>query len=554
MENISKLLSEIIKSEVIFSGQYYTYRGAFSLSTKIKKDPELICKEILSNIDLPDGITAVISRGMINFNLEKEFISKQIKHILKSDNLIKKSKTNKKVLVDFSSPNIAKDMHVGHLRSTIIGESICRLLEYVGEEVLRINHIGDFGLQFGMIIQHLLDNVPDFEKNGINISELQSFYAESKKQFDTDENFKKKAYQRVVELQQGDTEVVKAWEYIKEVSRKAYSEIYSRLDIKLEEVGESFYQKLIPSVIEEVKNKNLIIQDEGRMIMFTPTSNIPLTLIKSDGGYTYDTTDLAALYYRLIKLDCDKIIYVVDNGQSEHFKVLFSAAKLAGWLTTQDVLHVGFGVVLNEKGQKFKSRDGNTVKLIDLLNEGINRTSQLRKINNMSEEEHNAMVESISYSSIKYADLSSTRTKDYRFSFDSMLSLTGNTAPYLLYAYVRLSAILRNASNYYMEALNKIDDFEVTNQLEINLCNKILQYPEIIEKIKIDYMFHSLCNYIYEIATSVQKFSEQCRCLNYDSNKKIISANYNRLLICHLTCNIMKDCFYILGIKPIEKM
>lgn len=293
-------------------------------------------------------VTCSPKENIININLTKKMIDYSMKTV---GTLC--TPTKKKILVDFSSPNIAKEMHVGHLRSTIIGDSICRLYELQGHEVSRINHVGDFGLQFGMIIQYLLEICPDYLSKELTIQDLQIFYAQSKKKFDNDTFFREMAYKKVVLLQSGDPEIVNAWNFLKDISRISYNDIYRKLDIHIFEVGESFYQIMIPDIINELDKQKILVENDGRKIIKLDEFDLPLTIVKSDGGFTYDTTDIAALKYRLVDLNMDEIIYVVDNGQSLHFNILFAIARKMKWQKDCQVIkHIGFGLVLDEQGKK----------------------------------------------------------------------------------------------------------------------------------------------------------------------------------------------------------
>ncbi|XP_048459425.1 arginine--tRNA ligase, cytoplasmic [Rhincodon typus] len=316
--------------------------------------------------------------GFINVHLNKEFVSKLLTDLLVNGVQPPLVGPKRKVVVDFSSPNIAKEMHVGHLRSTIIGDSMCRLFEFVGYDVLRLNHVGDWGTQFGMLIAHLQDKFPDYLVVSPPIGDLQAFYKESKKRFDEEEAFKKRAYECVVQLQSHNPEIIKAWNLICDVSRKEFQKIYDCLDIQLIERGESFYQDMMVDVVKLFEEKGMTQLDEGRKIVFPPGCSLPLTIEKSDGGYTYDTSDLAALRQRIFDEKADMIIYVVDSGQSVHFQTIFAAAQMIGWYDPKKIRveHTGFGVVLGEDKKKFKTRSGETVRLIDLLNEGLKRSME----------------------------------------------------------------------------------------------------------------------------------------------------------------------------------
>ena len=499
-----------------------------------------------------------MERNSININLKPNYIIESIKQVFDNKEIMKKlSKFKRNILVDFSSPNIAKDMHVGHLRSTIIGDSICKLYELQGHNVYRVNHIGDFGLQFGMIIEHLLEKYPDYTNCNLTIENLQQFYAESKKRFDLDEEFKKNAYHKVVLLQSGDKKIVDAWNFIKHISRQAYNQIYERLDVKLDEVGESFYQDKIPALINELMLKNILQDDAGRKIIKVPGHDLPLTVIKSDGGFTYDTTDLAAIRYRLVDLHVDDVIYVVDNGQEEHFKLIFKVAEMMQWLKPeQSVKHVGFGLVLGDDKKKFKSRSGDTVKLVQLLDEGLVKAKEMleAKRGSGNDLDKNKIIQNVAYGCIKYADLSSIRTNNYVFSFNKMLSLKGNTGAYQLYEYVRICAIFRNTNVIFDDLMKYLPDINLNEKEEMVLCKTILIFPEIIETLNNNLMFHILCSYLYDLTNTFSVFHTKCRCLEFDKDKNLIDINYDRLLLCMATKIIIEHCFEILGIKKLERM
>ncbi|XP_073445564.1 arginine--tRNA ligase, cytoplasmic isoform X2 [Dendrobates tinctorius] len=411
-----------------------------------KVSPIEIANKIVRNLPENNLIekTEIAGPGFINVHIQKNFISKQLAKLLVNGVHPPAIREKKRVVVDFSSPNIAKEMHVGHLRSTIIGDSICRLFEFVGHSVLRLNHLGDWGTQFGMLIAHLQDKFPNYLSVSPPIGDLQAFYKESKKRFDEDEEFKKRAYQCVVQLQSKTPNILKAWNLICDVSRKEFQKIYDSLDIRIINRGESYYQDKMIQVVKEYEEKGFVELDEGRKVVFIPGCSIPLTIVKSDGGFTYDTSDLAAIKQRLFEEKADIIIYVVDSGQGIHFQTVFSAAEMIGWYDAKvtRVEHAGFGVVLGEDKKKFKTRSGDTVRLIDLLEEGLKRSMDKLKDKErdkvLTPEELEAAQKAVAFGCIKYADLSHNRMNDYIFSFDKMLDDRGNTAAYLLYAFTRI--------------------------------------------------------------------------------------------------------------------
>ncbi|KAL3313193.1 hypothetical protein Ciccas_008204 [Cichlidogyrus casuarinus] len=430
----------------------YQCNSAIALNKTLKsmgdqRNPRQVAEAIITNV-VPNKIIQkldVAGAGFINIFINPEFLKGEIRKILTKGVLPPIISRKQRVIIDMSSPNIAKEMHVGHLRSTIIGDSISKLLIFLGHEVIKINHIGDWGTQFGMLIAHLQDVYPDFEKTSPPIGDLQKFYKEAKKRFDDDVDFKKRAHSAVVSLQNGEHLHTTAWKLICDISRKEFQKIYDRLDIEdLIEKGESFYQSRMQSIVDDLKKQQMLVEDEGRLLMWPTKGEVPLTIVKSDGGFTYDTSDMAAIKYRVQEQGGDRLIYVVDSGQSLHLSSVFDAAAKAGFYNplSQRAEHVGFGLVLGEDKKKFKTRSGETVRLVDLLDEGLERaTKRLQekgRENDLDESELQQIRKSVAYGCIKYADLSHNRIGDYVFSFDKMLDDKGNTAVYLLYAYTRI--------------------------------------------------------------------------------------------------------------------
>uniref|UniRef100_A0A667Z2E1 Arginine--tRNA ligase, cytoplasmic n=1 Tax=Myripristis murdjan TaxID=586833 RepID=A0A667Z2E1_9TELE len=504
-----------------------------------------------------------LSSGFINIHLKRTFVSKLLSNLLVNGVQPPPLASRKKVVVDFSSPNIAKEMHVGHLRSTIIGDSMCRLFEFLGYDVLRLNHVGDWGTQFGMLIAHLQDKFPNYLDVCPPISDLQAFYKESKKRFDEEEDFKRRAYQCVVKLQSKEPDFIKAWNLICDVSRKEFQKVYSCLDIQIIERGESFYQDMMTAVVKEFEEKGLVELDEGRKIVFAPGQSIPLTIVKSDGGYTYDTSDLAALRQRIFDEKADVIIYVTDSGQGTHFQVVFAAAQMIGWYDPQvtRVEHAGFGVVLGEDKKKFKTRSGDTVRLMDLLDEGLKRSMDKLKEKDRDKvltlEELTKAQTSVAFGCIKYADLSHNRINDYVFSFDKMLDDRGNTAAYLLYAFTRIRSIARlaNIDDATLRKAAETTEVLLDHEKEWKLGKCILRFPEILQKILDDLLLHTLCDYLYELATTFTEFYDSCYCVEKDRQTgEVVKVNMWRMLLCEATAAIMAKGFDILGINPVQRM
>lgn len=531
----------------------------------VKVNPREIAEKIIQHIPDNDLIekTEIAGPGFINVHLRRSYVSKLLTQLLLNGVQPPLLASRKKVVVDFSSPNIAKEMHVGHLRSTIIGDSVCRLFEFLGYQVLRLNHVGDWGTQFGMLIAHLQDKFPNYLTESPPIGDLQAFYKESKKRFDEDEVFKKRAYQCVVCLQSKEPDIIKGWNLICDVSRQEFQRVYDSLGIQIIERGESFYQEMMIAVIQEFEEKGLVEMDEGRKIVFTPGQSVPLTVVKSDGGYTYDTSDLAALRQRLFTEKADIIIYITDSGQGPHFQLVFGAAQLIGWYDPKvtRVEHAGFGVVLGEDKKKFKTRSGDTVRLMDLLDEGLKRSmDKLRDKERdkvLSAEELLLAQRSVAFGCIKYADLSHNRINDYIFSFDKMLDDRGNTAAYLLYALTRIRSISRvaNISEAALRKAAETTEVLLDHDKEWKLGKCILRFPEVLQKVLEDLLLHTLCDYLYELATTFTEFYDSCYCVEKDRKTgEVVKVNMWRMLLCEATAAIMAKCFDILGITPVSRM
>ncbi|XP_068154457.1 probable arginine--tRNA ligase, cytoplasmic [Drosophila tropicalis] len=548
----------------------YQCNNAMALAKKLKdiginKAPRDVATELLNSCPASPriGKLEVAGPGFINIFLNKDYGVRAITDLLRNG-VKPPSLPKKRVLVDFSSPNIAKQMHVGHLRSTIIGESICRLLEFLQHDVIRINHLGDWGTQFGMLIAHLEDRFPNFLNESPPISDLQAFYKESKKRFDEDEVFKKRAYNAVVALQGGDPNSIKAWQLICDVSRKEFKTIYDRLEINVKERGESFYQSRMLTVVDFLRKQNMLEKDDGREIMWPDESKtgIPLTIVKSDGGFTYDTSDMAAIRHRIEEELSDWLVYVVDSGQSTHFLTLFKAAERCGIFKPKlhRADHVQFGVVLGEDGKKFKTRSGDTVKLADLLDEGMKRSlEQLRSRGRdqvLTPQELLDAQEAVAYGCIKYTDLCHNRISDYVFSFDKMLDDRGNTAVYLLYTYTRICSIARNSGEDYSNLSKVLEtiDITITHDKEWKLVSTLLKLHDVLVKCSKDLFLHFLCEFCYDVCTAFAEFYDSCYCIEKNKAGQIVKVNHSRILLCEATAIVLRQCFYILGLKPITKI
>ncbi|EFC38568.1 predicted protein [Naegleria gruberi] len=508
------------------------------LGNQLKQSPIDVAKSlgesILNNSEIVEKID-IINNGVISLSLCDEYVKRKISEIFNQQPLNVKDKI--RVIVDFSSPNMAKRMHVGHLRSTIIGDCICRILEYDGRfEVERINHVGDFGTQFGMLLAFIERNSIDLEKLQTQnppeqLETVEKYYKDSKKLFDSDPLFKDLAHQKVIALQQGNDESIhKIWKYLLECSRYEFDSIYERLDVRLVEKGESYYRDFIPKTLEILNP--LIQESNGAKCIFTEKEQEtitedqkepPLMVQKADGGYTYDTTDLATLWYRLFVSKGKWLIYVTDFGQASHFNKVFKVGEMMKWIdpleNSRDLVwsenatsltsskvridHVGFGVVLDEEKKKFRTRSGDTVKLHDLLDEAIKRSYEIIKLKNderckeneeissLTDEQIMAASKIVGYGAVKYADLRTNRTTNYTFSFDKMLDFRGNTAVYLLYAYARISSIIeksgeRELMKEYKDQVAKGDLSLFTNlkqsESEWRLALKIIEFKDVYSR------------------------------------------------------------------------
>ncbi|XP_057974142.1 arginine--tRNA ligase, cytoplasmic-like isoform X1 [Malania oleifera] len=543
----------------------YQCNNAMSLWARIKgkgtefRGPPAVGQAIMKNLPPSEMIEScsVAGPGFVNVVLSKRWIAKSIQKMLTDGvGLWAPRLRIKRALVDFSSPNIAKQMHVGHLRSTIIGDTLSRMLEFSNVVVLRRNHVGDWGTQFGMLIEFLFEKFPNWEHATEKaIGDLEAFYKESKKRFDDDPAFKERAQQAVVSLQGGKPKYRKAWAQICEISRQEYEKVYQRLGIKLEEKGESFYNPYIPGVLEALSKQGLVEESEGARVIFIEGKNIPLIVVKKDGGYNYASTDLAALWYRLNEEKAEWIIYVADVGQQQHFEMVFSAAKCAGWLPNDDnefpkTNHVGFGLVLGEDGKRFRTRSTEVVRLVDLLDEAKSRCKaalvERGKGEEWTEEELEKTAEAIGYGAVKYADLKNNRLTNYTFNFDQMLNDKGNTAVYLLYAHARICSIIRK-SGKNIEELKKTGGIALDHLDERVLGLHLLQFAEIVEEACTNLLPNMLCEYLYNLSENFTKFYSNCQVVGS-------AEETSRLLLCEATAVVMRKCFYLLGIVPVYKI
>ncbi len=539
---------------------HYQCNNALKLAKELKKNPREVAQKI---IDAWSPDPAMISQmeiagpGFINIFLTPEFLSSEITQVLHDPRLgVPLPFPKQRIIVEFSSPNIAKELHVGHLRSTIIGDSLARIFEFLGHDVLRLNHIGDWGTQFGMLITYMRDHVPEVleGKKQTDLVSLMQWYRASKKCFDEDPEFKKRSQLQVVKLQGGDEVSLAAWTMICDISRAAFQEIYNLLDIKLTERGESFYNPFLPEIVADLEKRELITLSNGAKCIylegFVGRDDTPLPMIiqKSDGGYNYDTTDMAALRQRIEVEKADRIIYVTDAGQSLHFQMLFKAAEKAGYLDPRKVRvdHVPFGVVLGADGTKFKTRSGDTEKLIDLLFEAVKQAKAIlhERLPELSEKELNHTAEVLGIDAVKYADLSSHRIKDYMFSYERMLRFEGNTAAFLLYAYVRIQSIKRKVGKEISSIKNPII---LEHPTEIDLALHLRRFGETLQTVAEELLPNRLAEYLYTLAEKFHAFFRDCRVEGTPQED-------SRLLLCEAAGRILRQGLQILGLKTLNKM
>ncbi|RWS13196.1 arginine--tRNA ligase: cytoplasmic-like isoform X1 [Dinothrombium tinctorium] len=534
------------------------------LSDGSKLSPKDIAESIVRHIPKNDvfSTVAVAPPGFINVTIDQNYICKKIRDLLVYGVHVKPEENRKRILVDYSSPNIAKEMHVGHLRSTIIGDCIANIFEFLGHDVLRVNHVGDWGTQFGMLLAHLTDKYPDFLTNPPPISNLQAFYKEAKVRFDNEEEFKKQAYSCVVRLQAKEPDMYTAWKQICEISRKEFQKVYDILGIKnLTEKGESYYHDLMVDVVNDLEKRNLIEDSEGRKIFNSSEGH--LLMVKSDGGFTYDTSDLACVKYRIEVEKADKIIYVTDKGQQNHFMTLFECARKATYCPPNvELVHVGFGVVIGDDNKKFKTRSGDTVRLLDLLEEGMKRAlAKLKEKGRdevLTEDELNAAKAALAVGCIKYADISHDLTLDYKFSFDRMLDDRGNTAVYLLYSLTRIRSIIKkaNVTTPVEQLAREVPALKLQHPREIRLAKYVLKFPEIILQVANELRPHTLCSYLFDLSVVFSEFYEQCYCIEKVVNKdgETTKVNFDRIMLCEATASVMSKALNILGIETLSKM
>jgi arginyl-tRNA synthetase len=528
--------------------------GAMAAGKKLGRPPREIAQQIVDVLDLADVASSVevAGPGFINVTLTDDFIAS-----VAADALTLSPVAAQTVVIDYSQPNVAKEMHVGHLRSTVIGDALARVLGRLGHRVVRQNHIGDWGTNFGMLIEHMLDLGETEAAAELSLGDLERFYREANEKFSSDEAFKERARARVVALQAGDTETLRLWHLLIDESERYFSQVYERLNVLLtpdDIVGESFYNPMLADVATELEEKGLAEIDEGALCVFPPGftgrdgKRFPLMVRKSDGGYGYDATDLAALRYRVRDLHGDRIVYVVDARQSQHFALLFAAGEMAGWLDdAHRAEHVSFGSVLGADGKPLKTRAGSNVKLIELLDEAVARAEAVvaEKNPDLPAAERSEVARMVGIGAIKYADLSNDRVKDYVFDFDRMLAFEGNTAPYLQYAHARIRSIFRRAEVDAADGPITIGTPE-ERALAVALGGfepAVLATAEHLQP-------HRLATYLFDLAQTFTAFYEACPILRAED----AAVRSSRLALADLTARTLATGLDLLGIEAPDQM
>ncbi len=552
----------------------YQCNVAMPLGKSLKSKPRDIAASIVEKLRIDEACEKpeIAGPGFLNLRLRTSFVQEQLGLMLRDGErcALPTAAPAQRVVVDYSSPNIAKEMHVGHLRSTILGDCLSRLLELRGHSVLRLNHVGDWGTQFGMLILHLRETAPDALGGEVEleISDLVTFYKEAKARFDADAAFKESARAEVVKLQAGDADSLRAWRGLCEQSELAFSKVYRLLgvDERLQTRGESHYNAMLPDVIERLRAAGVLRESEGAQCVFLDGyvsrdgEPLPMIVQKSDGGYMYSTTDLAALEQRVGTEGADRVLYVTDSGQSHHFSQIFEIGRLASIAPASVSLeHVPFGLVLGEDGKKFKTRSGETVKLMDLLDEALRRaTDDVRtRLESEGRDETAEFVEEVARAvgigAVKYADLSMNRNSNYRFSYDKMLSLSGNTAPYMMYAYARICGIQRRATSKLdldLGAITSSAQLRLHEPAELALGRHLLRMAEVVVEVERDLLPSKLCEYIFELSGKFNQFYESCPVLTAESAE----VQTSRLALCALSASVLRLSLGLLGIQSLERL
>ena len=536
--------------------------GALALAKRLGANPRDLAQQVVDSGVLTDVATdlEVAGPGFINVTFSSSFLESQLAAVVGDGRLgVEPASDPKIVVVDYSAPNVAKEMHVGHLRSTVIGDSLVRLHEFLGHTVIRENHIGDWGRPFGMLIEHLLDLGEDVASDGLSQGDLDGFYKEANAKFKDSEEFQERARARVVLLQGGDEATLVLWRRLVEMSNAYFNRVYTKLDVLLTDddlAGESRYQPLMEGVYGRLETAGLLHEDAGAMVVYPPGFKnrdgdpLPMIAKSQTGAFMYATSDLACVVDRVERLDADLMLYVIGTPQAQHLQMVFEVCRMAGWLTEPtEAVHVGFGNVLGEDRKMMRSRAGDSVKLADLLDEAVERAAAAiaEKNPDIGPEERRVVANMVGIGALKYADLSTERIKDYVFDWDRMLAFEGNTGPYLQYAHARICSIFRRAG--IDRASVRSAHITLDQPPERALAMRLLAYPSAIDTTLDSYSPHKLCTYVYELASDFSSFYQECPILKSDE-----PVRTSRLALADLTARVLEHSLGLLGITAPEQM
>lgn len=543
--------------------EYGDYQANFALrlAKQLQKKPMDIAQAVIAQLKQQTIFEKLepSGPGFINITLSDIFLAQCLQPLVNDPRLgVQAQQTQEIAVVDYGGANVAKEMHVGHLRSTAIGDAIVRILGFLGCEVIRQNHLGDWGTQFGMLIEYLIAIQEENKEH--SLSDLDALYKSAKQRFDEDPSFAEKARARVVALQSGDENTIAIWQQLVAQTMRYYQQVYKRLEVLLtaeDARGESFYNPLLADVVAELEKNGLAEMSHGAMVIFMEgyvdanDNPLPLIIRKKDGGYLYATTDLAAAKFRIEQLHAHRLIYVTDARQRQHFAMVFSAVRKAGWAKAGVRLeHIPFGAILGKDSRPFKTRSGETIKLVALLDEAESRAAAIARAKNpeLAANQINEIAKTIGIGALKYADLRTDKVKDYVFDWDKLLAFDGNTAPYLQNAYVRIRSIFRKG-NIDIPAI-KNSQIQLTSASEHLLAIKILEFPDVLYAVADDLSLHRLCDYLYDLAATFHKFYEHCPILSTAD----LDIQQSRLLMCDITARTLKLGLQLLGIGVLEIM
>ncbi|BAN96211.1 arginyl-tRNA synthetase [Plautia stali symbiont] len=575
--NIQALLSDKVSQAMVAAGapadcepqvrqsakvQFGDYQanGIMAVAKKLGQVPRQLAEQVVQHLDLA-GIASkvdIAGPGFINIFLDRQWLAQQAAQALQLPRLGVSEVTPQTIVIDYSAPNVAKEMHVGHVRSTIIGDAVVRTQEFLGHHVIRANHVGDWGTQFGMLIAYLEKQQNEHHED-IALADLEAFYREAKRTYDEDEAFAERARGYVVKLQGGDEYCRAMWKKLVDITMSQNQQVYDRLNVTLtrkDVMGESLYNDMLPGIIADLREKGLAVTSEGATVVFLDEfknkEGEPMGVIiqKKDGGYLYTTTDIACAKYRYETLHADRVLYYIDSRQHQHLQQAWTIVRKAGYVPESVPLeHHAFGMMLGKDGRPFKTRSGGTIKLSDLLDEAVERAHALVSEKNpeMSAAELKELVEVVGIGAVKYADLSKSRTTDYIFDWDNMLAFEGNTAPYMQYAYTRVLSVFRKAG---IEADSLRGDIILTDEREALLATRLLQFEETITQVARDGTPHVMCAYLYDLAGLFSGFYEHCPILSAEEE----NVRNSRLQLAALTAKTLKQGLDTLGIKTVERM